>query len=57
MVAMPIAVHRLVKITETVPTTARRGSGTRFRAMRAGTADPTAAETSSGPKARLPRLP
>ena len=54
MVAAPIAVHRLVRITAMVPTTARMGAGTRFRAKRAGTADPTAAATSSGPRGPTP---
>ena len=49
VVAAPIAVHRLVRITAMVPTTARMGAGTRFSAKSAGTADPTAAAASSGP--------
>ncbi len=56
-VAGPRAVQRLARMTATVPTTARMGSGTRLRAKRAGTADPTAAEISSGPKARPARSP
>ena len=57
MVAAPIAAHRLVKITAMVPTTARMGAGTRFSVKSAGTDDPTAAATSSEPRAGPPRPP
>ncbi len=57
VVASPTAVQRLVRMTATVPATARIGRGTRHNASRAGTADPTAAEASRGTVARPPRSP